>query len=169
MTKSAWKRLYENHSYFHDLLQKHILVLFYSVMRPIMNKSKKQYLNIVNRRARWADFKQIFMMSDKDENDLENLVIKTFNIWKGVVKVETMLMFDRMKRLLNRAQVKDDDEEKKDEKKFNKNDDKKDIFELQELGVTDEMEEICADTDIRLDNIEKELKPIIDWLVEKHS
>ena len=42
------------------------------------------------------------MMNDKDEKDLENLVLRTFKIKKGKVKVETMLMFDRMNKLLKR-------------------------------------------------------------------
>ena len=59
-------------------------------MRPIIKKSKLHYLELVKRRA---DFKNIFMMNDKDEKDLDNLVLTTFKLKKGnKVKVETMLM-----------------------------------------------------------------------------
>ena len=79
MTKSKWKQLYENHNFFHDLLQKQLLLIFFTIHRPIILKAKNQDLEVIKRRA---DHRSVFMNVDNDKNEIENICRREFKIKK---------------------------------------------------------------------------------------
>ena len=62
-------------------------------MRPIINKAKAYDLEQVKRRA---DFRNVFMMIETDEHEMERLVRDKLKIQKGQEKMDEILMYNKM-------------------------------------------------------------------------
>ena len=96
MSKSKWKLLANYHNFFHSLLQKHLLFIFFTVHRPIIIKSKKLDVEAIKRRA---DHKSVFMNVDNDKNEIENICRREFKIRNNdKIAVGTVLMLERMRK-----------------------------------------------------------------------